>query len=211
MRRISDSMAQSQKSMAQMTESNNRASDALSIIELILAGSVIIEIVLMFFGEYAMPDAWISNLFLDRFGGLIIIGVTILLWFGVFVFLRQSKKRLESAAVRRQRGSYVIGKRCNLENLGKYLDEKDIMVRNVEGEGDSEIISVTWEEKERKSKNIPKISAVVLNYDAREEFLIHMEFETPDMSCDLKSCYEFLTKEMTDSGVFQIVIDGESC
>lgn len=211
MRRISDSMAQSQKSMAQMTESNNRASDALSIIELILAGSVIIEIVLMFFGEYAMPDAWISNLFLDRFGGLIIIGVTILLWFGVFVFLRQSKKRLESAAVRRQRGSYVIGKRCNLENLGKYLDEKDIMVRNVEGEGDSEIISVTWEEKERKSKNIPKISAVVLNYDAREEFLIHMEFETPDMSCDLRSCYEFLTKEMTDSGVFQIVIDGESC
>ncbi|NHJ32897.1 MAG: hypothetical protein FK732_08545 [Asgard group archaeon] len=212
MRRISDSMAQSQKSMAQMTESNNRASDALSIIELILAGSVIIDVVLLLVGEYAIPEwTWLGNLFAKGYGSLLVLGITVILWIGVFIFLRVSKKRLESSAIRRQRGSYVIGKRCNIENLDSYLEKKDIMVRNVEGEGESEIISVTWEEKERKSKNIPNISAVVLNYDAREKFLIHIEFETPDMSCDLKSCYDFLMKEMEDTGVFQVVIQGENC
>jgi hypothetical protein len=212
MRRISDSMAQSQKSMAQMTESNNRASDALSIIELILAGSVIIDIVLLLVGEYAIPEwTWLGDLFAKGYGSLLVLGITIMLWIGVFIFLRISKKRLESAAIRRQRGSYVIGKRCNLESLTKYLEKKDVMVRNIEGEGESEIVLVTWEEKEHKSKNIPKISSVALNYDAQEKFLIHIEFETPDMSCDLKSCYEFLMKEMIDNGVFQIVIEGENC
>ncbi len=212
MRRISDSMAQSQKSMTQMTESNNRASDALSIIELILAGSVIIDIVLLLVGEYAIPDwTWLGDLFASGYGSIIVLGITVILWIGVFIFLRISKKRLESSAIRRQRGSYVIGKRCNLESLQEYLKTKDIMVRNVEAEGDTEIVSVTWEEKERKSRNMPKITSVVLNYDAKENFLIQLEFETPDMSCDPGVCYDFLLKEMTEYGVFQIIIEGESC
>ncbi|NHJ47134.1 MAG: hypothetical protein FK733_05030 [Asgard group archaeon] len=213
MRRISDSMAQNTKSMMQMTESNNRASDALSIIELILAGSVIIEIVLMFFGEYAIPDLWPDALGLSSYGGLIVIAITVVLWIGVFAFLRISKKRLESSAVRRQRGSYIIGRRINVTNLETYLKEQNVLVNNVESESDTELFTVTFElnEKKKKNKDIPEISSIVVVYDASEEFLIQMEFETPRMDCSLKECFEYFMTKLEEAGVFNILIEGESC
>jgi WD repeat-containing protein 35 len=211
MRRISDSMAQNTKSMMQMTESNNRASDALSIIELILAGSVIIEIVLMFFGEYAIPDLWPDALGISKYGGLIVIAITIVLWIGVFISLRISKKRLEISAVRRQRGSYVIGRRINVPNLEKYLHSQHILVYNVESESDTELITVTFELVNKKTKGIPEISSVIVVYDANEEFLIQIEFESPRMDCDLKECYNYLMNEFEKAGVFQLVLEGESC
>ncbi|NHJ85245.1 MAG: hypothetical protein FK734_07270 [Asgard group archaeon] len=211
MRRISDSMAQNTKSMTQMTESNNRASDALSIIELILAGSVIIDVILMVFGEYAMPEIWQNNMFISQFGGLTIIGITAILWIIVFVFLRQSKKRLENIAVRRQSGTYVIGKRCNLLRLEEYLTTKDIILRNIESEGDSEIISVTWEECHKKNKQGPNLGTIILNYDALENFLIQVDLETPDMKVNLKSCFDYLINELDDAGVFNLTSHDNAC
>jgi WD repeat-containing protein 35 len=213
MRRISDSMAQNTKSMMQMTESNNRASDALSIIELILAGSVIIEIVLMFFGEYAIPDLWPDALGISKYGGLIVIAITIFLWIGVFIFLRVSKKRLEVSAVRRQRGSYIVGRRINVENLEKYLQKQNIQVRNVEGESDAELITVTFEliEKKKNKKNDFCISSVVVVYDSHEEFLLQLEFETSRMDHSLKDCFNYLLSELEQAGVFSLVLEGDSC
>ncbi|RLI69630.1 hypothetical protein DRO91_07635 [Candidatus Heimdallarchaeota archaeon] len=212
MRQMSDSMAQNQKSMAQMTESNNRASDALSIIELILAGSVIIEIVLMLFGEYSIPNSWVTALGLDRFGGIVVLAITVILWFLVFLFLRIGKTRLESSAVRRQRGAYTIGKKCNVQKLEDYLATKHIMIRNIEREGTSEIITVTFENSEKKNKKTkPHISQVILEYDKIEEFIIHLELETPDMTINIKDCFDFLIDEMEAAGVFTIVKEGEIC
>ncbi|HUU76835.1 MAG TPA: hypothetical protein VMX55_00725 [candidate division Zixibacteria bacterium] len=208
MRRISDSMAQNTKSMTQMTESNNRASDALSIIELILAGSVIIDVVLVLVGEYAYPE-WLGNLFNSGFGSIIVLGVTAVLWISMFIFLRLSKRRLESSAIRRQRGAYVIGRKCNVENLENYLTTKNILLRNTECEGESELISVTWEPHNNKGK--PEISSVILYFDAKEKFIIQIDFESSDMTINLKRCYDYLIAEMEESGIFNLHEYGNAC
>ncbi|HUT81156.1 MAG TPA: hypothetical protein VMZ29_08130 [Candidatus Bathyarchaeia archaeon] len=210
MRRISDSMAQNTKSMTQMTESNNRASDALSIIELILAGSVIMEIVLMVAGEYAFPN-WLESLFGKWYGSLIVLLVTIVLWAAVFIFLRISKKRLESKAIRRQTGTFIIGKRCNIKKLESYLSKKDILLRNIESEGSTEITSVTFEIAPKECKDTPTMNSVILVYDSSEEFIIQVDLETPDMKIRLKNCYNYIIKELEQAGVFNLTIDGESC
>ncbi|MFW9921846.1 MAG: hypothetical protein ACFFDW_00970 [Candidatus Thorarchaeota archaeon] len=204
MRRLSDSMAQNTKFMTQMTESNNRASDALSIIELILAGSVIIDIVLIIVGEYGYPD-WLNGVFGDfKYGSLLVFGITLILWIAMFVFLRLSKRRLESSAIKRQRGTYMIGKRCNIENLERYLTTKNIIMKNTEYEGESELVSATWEPEQNKDKIKPKISNVVLSYDAQEKFLIQVDIESPDMKINLKQCFDHLMEEMSSAGVFNL-------
>ncbi|MBN1330635.1 MAG: hypothetical protein JXA54_14270 [Candidatus Heimdallarchaeota archaeon] len=210
MRRISDSMAQNTKTMTQMTESNNRASDALSIIELILAGSVIMEIVLIVAGEYAFPG-WLSSLFDKWYGSLVILLVTIVLWVAVFIFLRISKKRLESKAIRRQTGTFIIGKRCNIKNLENYLSKKNILLRNMESEGTSEITSVTFEINSKGCKDSPTMNNVILVYDSGEDFIIQVDIETTDMKIKLKDCYGFIINELEQAGVFSLTIDGESC
>lgn len=210
MRRLSDSMAQNTKSLSQMTESNNRASDALSIIELILAGSVIIEIVLVLVGEYAIPDwPWLGELFGSGFGNLIVMLITVLLWAGVFIFLRLSKRKLESTAVKRQLSSNVIGKRCNIVALERFVEGQNITLKSTETEGDSRIVTVTCEPPLKKGQ--PELDYITLLYDASERFLIQMDFETPDMSLDLRHCYEYIIKEMTDAGVFNNLEYDESC
>ncbi len=210
MRRISDSMAQNTKSMTQMTESNNRASDALSIIELILAGSVIMEIVLMITGEYAFPD-WLDSLFGKWYSSLIVLLVTIVLWAAVFIFLRISKKRLEGKAIRRQTGTFIIGKRCNIMKLENYLNKKDILLRNVESEGTSEITSVTFEVAPKECKDSPAMNSVILVYDSGENFIIQVDIETPDMKIKLKDCYNYILQDLEKAGVFNLTIEGESC
>ena len=208
MRRISDSMAQNTKSMTQMTESNNRASDALSIIELILAGSVIIDVVLVLVGEYAYPD-WLANIFDSGFGSIAVLGLTAILWIGMFIFLRLSKRRLESSAIRRQRGAYVIGRKCNITKLEEYITMKNVMLRNTESEGESELVSVTWVPSNHK--DFPEVSSVILYYDAIEEFVIQIDFETPDMKINLRKCYQYLIEEMEKNGVFDINEELEAC
>lgn len=200
MRKISDSMAQNTKSMTQMTESNNRASDALSIIELILAGSVILDIILLIVGEYGYPP-WLSGLMNTGYGSFVILFVSIALWLAVFVFLRISKRRLESSAIRRQTGTFMIAKLCNVANLESYLSSKDILMRNVEAETGSEYISVTWEPAESKS-SLYRIESVVLSYDAQEEFLVQIYLESPDMNVKLQDCFNHLMEEMKEAGVF---------
>ena len=210
MRRLSDSMAQNTKTMTQMTESNNRASDALSIIELILAGSVIIDIVLVLVGEYAIPDwTWLGNFFSSGYGNLVVMAITVTLWIGVFIFLRLSKRRLESSAVKRQVCTNVVGKRCNIPALENYLAQKNITLKNTEREGNSQIVSVTWEPP--SNKNHPELDYVVILYDASEQFLIQMDFETPDMKIDLNLCYEHLMDELENAGVFNSLDFEESC
>lgn len=210
MRKLSNSMAQNTKSLSEMTESNNRASDALSIIELILAGSVIIDIVLVLVGEYATPNwPWLTQLFNSGYGHLIVMLVTVSLWIGVFVFLRLSKRKLESTAVKRQLGSNVIGKRCNIVALEKFIDRRNITLRSTETEGDSCIVTVTCEPLAKKGH--PDLDYITLIYDTSERFLIQMDFETPDMTLDLETCYESILKEMTDAGVFNDLDFGESC
>jgi len=196
--------------MTQMTVSNNRASDALSIIELILAGSIIMEVVLMVAGEYVFPD-WLANLFGKSYGSLLLLLFTIILWVGVFVFLRVSKKRLESKAIRRQTGTYVIARKCNIKKLETFLEAKDIILRNIEGEGKTELISVTFEVHPKECKDAPELSSVLLVYDEGEEFLIQVDFETQNMKVKLKDCYDYVLNELEKADVFTLVIDGESC
>ncbi|MHA1462947.1 MAG: hypothetical protein ACTSQ0_07755 [Candidatus Heimdallarchaeota archaeon] len=210
MRRLSDSMAQNTKSLSEMTESNNRASDALSIIELILAGSVIIEIVLVLVGEYATPDwPWLAQLFSTGYGHLIVLLVTVSLWISVFIFLRISKKRLESTAVKRQLATNVIGKRCNVAALERFIEGRNITLKSTEREGDSRIITVTCVPLPEKDQ--PELDYITMVYDASEHFLIQMDFETPDMTLNLDHCYEHILKEMEDAGVFNILDYEESC
>ena len=210
MRRISNSMAQNTKSMMQMTESNNRASDALSIIELILAGSVILEVVLVIVGEYGFPN-WLGPLFDTGFGTLIVLLTSVVLWVAVFIFLRVSKRRLEISAVKRQTGTYVIGKRCNIENLNKFLASKNIILRNTESEGESELISISWDPVENKKKDIPDIESVILLYDAKEAFIIQLELETPDVIIDLQVCFDYIINQMTEYNVFTIDAEENIC
>lgn len=210
MRKLSDSMAQNTKSLSQMTESNNRASDALSIIELILAGSVIIDIVLVLVGEYAIPEwTWLGQLFSSGIGNLLIMLITVTLWIGVFVFLRLSKRKLESTAVKRQLGSNVIGKRCNVAALERFIEGRNVTLRNTDREGDSRIVTVTCEPSSKKDQ--PELDYITLLYDASERFLIQMDFETPDMTLDLDECYEHILKEMVGAGVFNNLDYDESC
>ena len=210
MRRISDSMAQNTKTMMQMTESNNRASDALSIIELILAGSVIIEVVLMVVGEYAIPG-WMESMFAQGYGSFVILGITIFLWIVMFISLRISKRRLESSAVKRQSSNYIIGKRCNIMKLNEFLATKEIILRNSEVEGDSEWVSVSWNPIEDKKKQKPVIDVAVIDFDAKEQFILQLYLESPDLSISLKVCYDYLMTELEKFGVFTIVSEGESC
>ncbi|MHA1186447.1 MAG: hypothetical protein ACTSSK_06165 [Candidatus Heimdallarchaeota archaeon] len=210
MRRISDSMAQNTKTMMQMTESNNRASDALSIIEFILAGSVLMEVVLLVVGEYAIPG-WMESMFAKGYGSFIILGITIVLWIGMFIFLRVSKRRLESSAIKRQSGNYVIGRRCNIIKLNEYLATKEIVLRNTEKEGGSEWVSISWDPIEDKKNHKPIVDVAVLDYDANEQFIIQIYLESPDLAIKLEDCYDYLINEMEKFGVFTLVIDGESC
>ncbi|MHA1124742.1 MAG: hypothetical protein ACTSQX_03835, partial [Candidatus Heimdallarchaeota archaeon] len=210
MRRISDSMAQNTKTMMQMTESNNRASDALSIIELILAGSVIMEVVLMVVGEYAIPG-WMEAMFAKGFGSFIILGITLVLWIGMFIFLRVSKRRLEKSAIKRQYGNYVIGRRCNIVKLTEYLATKEIVLRNTEKEGDSELVSVSWNPIGDMKNNKPTLDVAVIDFDSKEQFIVQLYLESPDLSINLEECYDYLINEMGKFGVFTLVVDGESC
>ncbi len=207
MRKMSKVMTQNTKSMNQVLQANTRTGGAIDMIELILAGSIILEIVAFAIGEIS-SDQTIFRSILDGIGlnkdqiaTLTLFIVSIFAWIAIVVYLRWNKNRVERKALKDFFITMTVNKKINIQKLDDYMKDKEILTKRVEYEHNSVMITYVWDigkEVELKDLDLEHVS---FTYNETNSLLISIDIETSKVETDQKALLEIILSDMRKSGI----------
>ncbi|MHA1303154.1 MAG: hypothetical protein ACTSQE_06480 [Candidatus Heimdallarchaeaceae archaeon] len=207
MRKMSKAMTQNTKSMNAVLQANTRTSEAIDMIELILAGSIILEIFAFAIGEITSDqtiyDSIVNQVPLgkDQIATLSIFLFSILAWVLIVLYLRWSKARMERKALKDFFINMTINRKINVESLDNYMKDKEILTKQVEFDPNNVIITYVWDTRKEPTMSKLDIEHVSITYNETNELLLSMEIETSEVKKDQKALLDFILDDMKSNGI----------
>ncbi|MHA1199235.1 MAG: hypothetical protein ACTSQF_07800 [Candidatus Heimdallarchaeaceae archaeon] len=200
MRNMNKAMTRNTKSMNQVLQANTRTGEAIDMIELILAGSIILEVFAFAVGEYGASDTVFGGL-MTKYGTLIMFIISLVCWIGIVVYLRWSKSRMERKALKDFTINMSLNRTINIDRLGDYMADKEILTKHVEYDRDNIIISYVWdigEDPELKDLDVDHVS---ITFNETSALLLNIEMETSNVETDQQEMVNLILDDMKKSGV----------
>jgi len=202
MRKMNKAMTRNTKSMNQVLQANTRTGEAIDMIELILAGSIILEVFAFAVGEYAKDDTFFGGL-LNEYGTMVMFIISIVCWIGIVVYLRWSKSRMERKALKDFTINMTLNQTINVEKLSDYMEDKEILTKHVEYDKNNVIISYVWDIGKDPDLKDLDIDHVSITYNETNSLLLSIEIETGEVDTDQQKMIEQILDDMKSSGVLE--------
>ncbi|MHA1386398.1 MAG: hypothetical protein ACTSR3_21825 [Candidatus Helarchaeota archaeon] len=146
MTRMNETLKDSIASMDEVNRSSERTGAALNVLEIILAGSIAFDVLMLLIGQYQV----------DFFANWVKENIAIWLMFCIVAFfsvgfgLWRIIKFMEKKSEPNLRVKINITKKCNIANFKKFLSKQTIITRESQILADNTIEEFTWEEKDSK-------------------------------------------------------------
>ena len=200
MRKMNKAMTRNTKSMNQVLQANTRTGEAIDMIELILAGSIVLEVFAFAVGEYSSSDTVFGGL-MSRYGTLILFIISLACWIGIVAYLRWSKTRMERKALKDFTINMTLNKKINVEKLADYMAMKEIITKNVEYERKNVIVTYVWDIGKDSDLKDLDVDHVSITYNETSALLLNIEIETSEVETDQQRMIEQILNNMKISGV----------
>ncbi|MCE7748338.1 MAG: hypothetical protein GPJ51_08065 [Candidatus Heimdallarchaeota archaeon] len=200
MRNMSKTMTRNTKSMNQVLQANTRTGEAIDMIELILAGSIILEVFAFAVGEYGATDTIFGGV-MNKYGTLIMFIISIVCWIAIVVYLRWSKSRMELKALKDFVITMSLNRSINVENLDNYMSEKEILTKYVEYDKDNTITTFVWDISNDPDLKDLDVDHLSITYNETSSLLLSIEIETSNVETNQKEMIELILNDMKNSGV----------
>ncbi len=200
MRKMNKAMTRNTKSMNQVLQANTRTGEAIDMIELILAGSIILEVFAFAVGEYSSSDTVFGGL-MSKYGTLILFIISLACWIGIVAYLRWSKTRMERKALKDFTINMSLNKKINIEKLADYMAMKEILTKNVEYDRDNIIVTYVWDIGKDPDLKDLDVDHVSITYNETSALLLNIEIETSEVETDQQRMIEQILNNMKVSGV----------
>jgi len=197
---MSKTMTRNTKSMNQVLHANTRTGEAIDMIELILAGSIILEVFAFAVGEYQSGETIFGGI-MNKYGTLIMFIISITCWIGIVLYLRYNKRRTGQKALKDFVITMSLNRHMNVENIDKYMAEKDIQTKYVEYDRDSTIITYVCDICKDPDLKDLDVEHVSITYNETSSLLLSIEIETSQVETDQKEMIELILNDMKLSGV----------
>ncbi len=209
MRNMSKTMTRNTKSMNQVLQANTRTGEAIDMIELILAGSIILEIVAFAIGEIGSDQTIFKTiieggtLVKEQIVTLLLFLISIFAWVGIVLYLRWSKKRMERKALKDFVITMTLNRDINVDMIENYLLEKEILTKHVEFDKDNTIVTLVLDISKDPDLTELDVEYVSVSYNETSALLLSIEIETAQVETDQKEMLELILKDMKLSGVIE--------
>ncbi len=200
MRNMNKAMTRNTKSMNQVLQANTRTGEAIDMIELILAGSIILEVFAFAVGEYGSSDTVFGGL-MSKYGTLIMFIISLVCWIGIVFYLRWSKRKMERKALKDFVINMTLNRSINVDKLANYIEDKEILTKHVEFNKDNTIVTFVWDigvDPDLKDLDIDHVS---ITYNETNSLLLGIEVETSEVETDQKQMIDRILNDMKLSGV----------
>ena len=207
MRNMSKTMTRNTKSMNQVLQANTRTGEAIDMIELILAGSIILEIVAFAIGEIGSDQTIFKTiieggtLVKEQIVTLLLFLISIFAWVGIVLYLRWSKRRMERKALKDFVITMTLNQDINVGMLDNYLIEKEILTKYVEYDKNNTIVTLVLDISKDPDLKELDVEHVSVTYNETNALLLSIEVETSQVETDQKEMLELILHDMKLSGV----------
>ena len=207
MRKMSKVMAKNTKSMNEVLQANTRTSEAIDMIELILAGSIILEIFAFAVGEISSDQTFFGAIFDGNVGTarivtLVLFLISVFSWIITVVLLKRSKKKMEIQALQDFFVTMSVNRKIDLTKMEEYISNRTIQTKSVENDKENTIISYVWcgdDDPNLLGKNIEKVS---LSYNETNCLLLTLEIETSKLDIKQDKLLGYVLNDLKAKGVF---------
>ncbi|MHA1345917.1 MAG: hypothetical protein ACTSVO_13115 [Candidatus Heimdallarchaeaceae archaeon] len=208
MRKMSKVMTKNTKSMNEVLQANTRTSEAIDMIELILAGSIILEIFAFAVGEFT-SDQTIFGVIMnqevltgDLIATLVLFAISIVFWITIVFLLRRSKKKMEILALQDFFLTITINRKINIVALEEYISKRSVQTKHIETDQDNTIICYVWDGHDDPNLLGKKIEKVSLSYNETNNLLLFLEIETSKLDISQDKLLGYSIEDLEAKGVF---------
>ncbi len=175
MKRMYEALQDSSRSTEEVLVASERSSHALTIIEVIVAGTLALA-----FFEILSIMGLFEGLFLLGMGivFLLALGAWAVVAAGLFFMMRYLTRKSEPHLSMNVRFDQPI----NVSQLESYLDSRPVKSRISKQDGVSDVLKVTWSETD-KDRWLGEEPTLSITYDARNSYLLSVaaEFDNPNI------------------------------
>ncbi len=208
MRKMSKVMTKNTKSMNEVLQANTRTSEAIDMIELILAGSIILEIFAFAVGEITSEQTFFGSILSgqgfgkDQWITLALLLISVFAWITIVVLLRRSKKKMEIEALQDFYVTLSVNKKIDVTKMEEYISNRSVQIKNVEYDKENIIISCVWggdDDPNLLGKNIEKVS---VSYNETNSLLLTLEIETSELDIKQDKLLGYVFNDLEAKGVF---------
>ena len=135
MRRVYSALRDNTRSTSEVIKASERTGDSLSIIQLVLSGTIAFDIILAITGEYITPYAAMAADY-----PLLFFGSAVVLWLVIVIGLKKSMEWMGTHVEKDHLIRHALNQRCDPENIEKYLSTKVVTSIDEEVHEDRESI-----------------------------------------------------------------------
>ncbi len=201
-------MTKNTKSMNEVLHANTRTSEAIDMIELILAGSIILEIFAFAVGEISSDQTFFGAIISgDGFGTarivtLVLFLISIFAWITIVILLRRSKRKMEIEALQDFFVTMSVNRKIDITKMEEYISKRTVQIKNVENDMDNIIISYVWggeDDPNLLGKNIEKVS---ISYNETNSLLLTLEIETSELDIKQDRLLGYVLNDLEAKEVF---------
>ncbi len=188
MKRVYEALQESSRSTEEVLIASERSSNALTIIEVIVAGTLALA-----FFEVLSIIGMFEHLQLLGTGIVFVLalGSWALVAGALFYVMRYLTRKSEphlSMDVR-------FDKPINVSKLESYIDTKPVTTKISKRDGVSEVLKVTWTETD-KEQWLGETPTLSITYDARNKYLLNFAAEFDNPNVDREKMREIMEKEV---------------
>ena len=208
MRKMSKVMTKNTKSMNEVLQANTRTSEAIDMIELILAGSIILEILAFAVGEISSDQTFFGAIVdgggfgTTRIVTLILLAISVISWITIVVLLRRSKKKMEVEALQDFIVSMSVNRKIDISKMEEYISLRTVQTKHVENDQDNTIVSYVWDGKDDPNLLGKCIENVNLSYNATNNLLLSIEIETSKLSTPQDELMGYVVNDLEEKEIF---------
>ncbi|MBY9002040.1 MAG: hypothetical protein KGD64_14065 [Candidatus Heimdallarchaeota archaeon] len=208
MRKMSKVMTKNTKSMNEVLQANTRTSEAIDMIELILAGSIILEIFAFAVGEIQSDQTFFGAIISgDGFGTarivtLILFLISVLAWITIVILLRLSKKKMEVKALQDFIVSMSVNRKIDKKKLEEYISLRTVQTKHVENDKDNSIVFYVWDGKADPNLLGKCIESVNLSYNETNSLLLSLEVETSELNIPQDELIGYVLNDLEEKEIF---------
>ena len=202
MRKMSKVMTKNTKSMNEVLQANTRTSEAIDMIELILAGSIILEILAFAVGEISSDQTFFGAIIsgegfdIARILTLVLFAISVLSWVTIVLLLRRSKKTMEIKALQDFYVSMSVNKKVDTVKLKEYISRRTVQTKHVEQDYDNTTISYVWDGSDDPNLQGKSIEKVSVSYNETNSLLLSIELETSEVDISKDELINYVISDL---------------
>ncbi|MHA1840152.1 MAG: hypothetical protein ACTSYO_09395 [Candidatus Ranarchaeia archaeon] len=201
MKKLYEAIQDSARGTQEVLKASERSGVALDLIQLILAGTIALELLTIFTGEITLDPAVSMLVPIATENPSLYLVISVLFWVGISLSLYRVMQWLEARKEPLLSATFRYEVKCDVQALEEWLSKKAIITRTLNTDGITQKVKLTWKETGEPWQSYKPRLAIV--YDKANGYLLSLTIELDKPDTDVNRINHWLIAVFIAEGILE--------